>query len=502
MEIFLASLPIILLIALMGVFKMSGDKSSVITLGVTIVLALTAFHLSGTDTFNSFLYGAIKAISPILIIIWMAIYSYNVLVLTKKMEILKQQFASISTDKSIQVLLITWGFGGLLEAMAGFGTAVAIPAAILIGLGFKPGFSALVSLIANSVATAFGAVGTPVIVLAQETGLSVHELSSTIVLQQSVLMFLIPFILVFLSDPHLKSLPKNLLLSVAVGSVSFLAQYLAACYLGAETPAILGSLASILVIILLAKVFRKHTQEKETITPIKYTTGQIFQAWIVYILILGLVIITSPLFPAIRNTLDGLLISPIQISILGVPKLYPIHWLTHTGLLLFIGAFAGGFIQGASVGALLQELWKTLVQLKKTIITVICLVSLSTIMDTAGMINILAVALATATGALYPLFAPAIGALGTFLTGSDTSANILFGKLQAQVAANIGVDPTWLSASNTVGATGGKIISPQSIAIATSASGHEGQEGNILKSSLPYAIGYVIIAGVLVYFFS
>lgn len=498
MEILYASVPIVLLIVLMGVFKMPGDKSSVITLIATVVLALFAFHLPAGDTFRSFLYGALKAVSPILIIILMAIYSYNVLVMTRQMEILKQQFASLSSDKSIQVLLITWGFGGLLEAMAGFGTAVAIPAAILMGLGFRPGFSALVSLIANSVATAFGAVGTPVIVLAQETGLPVQLLSSTIVVQQTLLMFLVPFTLVFLSDPHLKSLPKNLTISAVVGAVTFGAQYVAARYLGAETPAILGSLAAILAIILLARLFRR----KQPRTPLPYTSRQIVKAWMVYILILALVIFTSPLFPAIRQPLDAWLVSPIRIVISGVPRLYPIHWLTHTGLLLFLGAFIGGLIQGASAGALLKLLGKTLVQLKKTIVTVICLVSLSTIMDTAGMIEVLAVALAAATGAFYPLFAPTIGALGTFLTGSDTSANILFGKLQAQVASNIGVDPSWLSASNTVGATGGKIISPQSIAIATSASGQEGQEGNILKSALPYAAVYVVISGIWVYIFS
>lgn len=498
MEILYASIPIVLLIVLMGVLKMPGDKNSVITLIATVLLALFAFHLSAGDTFRSFLYGALKAVSPILIIILMAIYSYNVLVQTGQMEILKQQFASLSSDKAVQVLLITWGFGGLLEAMAGFGTAVAIPAAILMGLGFRPGFSALVSLIANSVATAFGAVGTPVIVLAQETGLSAQVLSSTIVIQQALLMFLVPFTLVTLSDPHVKSLPKNLILSLAVGAVSLGVQYLAARNLGAETPAILGSLASILIIIVLARLFRK----KETHRPLPYSARQLLRAWAVYLLILLLVVITSPLFPAIRQPLDELLVSPIRITISGIPKLYPIHWLTHTGLFLFLGAFAGGLIQGASVGALLKLLGKTLIQLKKTIVTVICLVSLSTIMDTAGMIEILAVALAAATGALYPLFAPAIGALGTFLTGSDTSANILFGKLQAQVASNIGVDPSWLSASNTVGATGGKIISPQSIAIATSASGQEGEEGNILKSALPYAAVYVVISGIWVYLFS
>lgn len=228
MTLMLAVTPVVLLIILMAFLKMSGDKSSVISLIVTMLIAALGFHLSTANLLYSFLYGALKAVSPILIIIWMAIFSYNVLLKTQKMEVIKQQFSSISTDKSIQVLLLTWGFGGLLEAMAGFGTAVAIPAAILISLGFKPIFSATVSLIANSVATAFGAIGTPVLVLAKETNLDVLQLSSNVVLQLSVLMFLIPFVLLFLTDRKVKSLPKNIFLALLVGGVSFVSQYLAA----------------------------------------------------------------------------------------------------------------------------------------------------------------------------------------------------------------------------------------------------------------------------------
>lgn len=224
MTLILAIIPVLLLIVLMAFFKMSGDKSSIISLIVTMLIALFGFAFSVDNLFYSFLYGALKAVSPILIIILMAIFSYNVLLKTEKMEIIKQQFASISTDKSIQVLLLTWGFGGLLEAMAGFGTAVAIPAAILISLGFKPIFSATVSLIANSVATAFGAIGTPVLVLAKETNLDVLQLSTNVVLQLSVLMFLIPLVLLFLTNPKLKALPKNIFLALLVGGVSLVGQ--------------------------------------------------------------------------------------------------------------------------------------------------------------------------------------------------------------------------------------------------------------------------------------
>ena len=502
MTLFLAIIPVLLLIVLMAFLKMSGDKSSVISLIVTMVIAFLGFHFSLGNLAFSFLYGALKAISPILIIILMAIFSYNVLLKTQKMETIKQQFSSISTDKSIQVLLLTWGFGGLLEAMAGFGTAVAIPAAILISLGFKPVFSAVVSLIANSVATAFGAIGTPVLVLAKETNLDVLNLSTNVVLQLSVLMFLVPLALLFLTDPKLKSLPKNVFLALLVGGVSLVSQYAAARYMGAESPAIIGSILSIIVIVLYGKLTSRKKNKKEKEPKISLKTKDIISAWSIYLLILALIIITSPLFPTLRGTLENNWVTRISLPINGSTVHYAISWLTHAGVLLFIGSFIGGLIQGATVKELFTVLWSTTKQLKKTFITVICLVGLSTIMDTAGMISVIATALATATGSLYPLFAPVIGCLGTFITGSDTSSNILFGKLQASVAGHINVSPDWLSAANTVGATGGKIISPQSIAIATSASSQQGKEGEILKSAIPYALVYVVITGIIVFIFS
>lgn len=505
MSILLALLPILLLIVLMAVLKQPGDRSSLVTLIVTAIVAIFGFGYSFHDTAFTFLYGAVKAITPILLIILMAIFSYNTLLLTGKMEVIKQQFSHISTDRSIQVLLLTWGFGGLLEAMAGFGTAVAIPAAILISLGYKPVFAAVSCLIANSVATAFGAIGTPVIVLATETGLPVGALSSNVVLQLAPLMFIIPFILVFMADRRKEALVKNIVLSFVVGGVSLAGQYIAARTMGAESPAIIGSLLSIIVIVIAARFLKKKDVETEkpaeAVTTSQTSAGGLLNAWSVYLLILFLVIVTSPLFPAIRRVLDGCCITTLQFPVDGI-KPYKIHWLTHAGLLLFIGTFAGGLIQGATPKALFLTLWKTVKMLKATIITVVCLVGFSTIMDYAGMITVIAGGLAAATGSFYPLFAPLVGGIGTFITGSDTSANILFGKMQATVAGHIGAPADWLSAANTVGATGGKIISPQSIAIATSACGQQGKEGNILKSAFPYALLYIVVTGLMVYFFA
>jgi len=499
LNIILAVTPVVLLIVLLGFLKVSGDKSAFITLFTTILIAGFGFKFSAESIAFSLIYGTLKAIFPIILIIITAIYSYNVLVFTKKMEVLKFQFSTISTDKTIQVLLLTWGFGGLLEGMAGFGTAVAIPAAILMGLGYKPLFSALVSLLSNSVPTAFGAVGVPVKAIAVEIGYdNLTGLGSEVVFQLMPLMLIIPFIIVTLTDSSLKSLPKNIALSVVVGTVSIAVQYFSVRYIGVETPAILGSIASIIVIVIWGKVTAKTDANSTLETK---TNAVILNAWSVYGLILFFIIVTSPLFDFIRTFLQAISATPITLSLKGVEKTVKIFWLTDGGVLIFLGTFLGGLLQGATIKELFIVLWKSIVQLKKTYVTVISLIILSTIMDFSGMIPVLGLALATATGTFYPLFAPAIGCLGAFLTGSDTSSNILFGKLQATVAKQIGAEPSWFAAANTVGATGGKIISPQSIAIATSACGQQGKEGEIMKKALPYALFYIIVAGLMVYFF-
>ncbi|SHF81134.1 lactate permease [Flavobacterium fluvii] len=499
LAIFLALTPVFLLIILLGFLKVPGDKSALYTLIVTILLAALGFNFSTSSIGLSIVFGTLKAIFPIILIIIMAIYSYNVLVFTKKMEVLKFQFSNISTDKTIQVLLLTWGFGGLLEGMAGFGTAVAIPAAILIGLGYKPLFSALVSLLSNSVPTAFGAVGIPVKAIAIEIGHSdLQSLGSEVVFQLIPLMVIIPFIIVFLTDSSLKSLPKNIALSLVVGIVSIAVQYYSVIYIGIETPAVLGSIASIIVIVIWAKI---ATKKDDNAALERKSTKEIINAWAVYGLILFFIIGTSPLLGSFRGFLQSIAATPIHLTIEGVEKTVKIFWLTDGGVLLFLGSVIGGLLQGAKFKELMEVLWKSILQLKKTYITVTSLIVLSTIMDLSGMIVVLGTAIATATGAFYPLFAPAIGCLGAFLTGSDTSSNILFGKLQAHVANQIGGEPSWFAAANTVGATGGKIISPQSIAIATSACNQQGKEGEIMKKALPYAILYIIVAGLMVYFF-
>ncbi|WP_153716636.1 L-lactate permease [Eikenella corrodens] len=514
MSIALSVFPILFLIILMIGFKMRGDRSAILAALSTVLIAIFAVpNVSGFAPPTgygagyvgwAFAEGVLKAIFPILIVILMALFSYNVLLESKQIEVIKQQFTNISSDKRIQVLLIVWGFGGLLEGMAGFGTAVAIPAAILIGLGFSPRFSALVSLIGNSVATGFGAVGIPVITLAKEvfgsvvTSEQTHAIAGDVVIQLGFLMFLVPFVILMLTDTSKKYLVPNIILSAVVGGLSLGVQFVAAYFIGAETPAILGSIACIVFIVLYAKM----TEKKDTPADKAISMGQMAKAWAVYGFILFFIIMASPLSGPISAFLKSTLVSKIHLPIYAEGKYFSFGWLSNAGLMLFLGAFIGGLVQGVSAGKLFQILGQTLVKMKASGITVICLVAMSAIMSHSSMIAVIAKGLVDATGTFYPLVAPLVGAIGTFATGSDTSSNILFGKLQASVADQLGMNKSWLAAANTAGATGGKIISPQSIAIATAACEQQGQEGAFLRSAMPYAIAYVIIAGITVYCFT
>lgn len=518
LSVIVAIVPILLLFVLMLGFKMAGHKSALVSLVVTILLALLVAPQLGftPEGFTSagvgwaVVEGVLKAVFPILIIILMAIFSYNVLVESGDIEVIKQQFSSFSDDRGVTVLMLVWGFGGLLEGMAGFGTAVAIPAAILISLGYKPLFSALVALIANTVPTGFGAVGVPIITLCNEvapggaaTSEAICEISAYAVLQLSPLFFILPLIILMLTDHRRQAWLKNVVLSLWVGGVSVVTQYVVARYLGAETPAIIGSVAAIVAIIIYVKVEKRlrRGEKVEEVEKVEKVEKRLLRAWSIYLLILVFVLLSGPLFPGINHFLKTHLVSRIALPIYPEGTYFSFGWISNAGLMLFLGTMIGGLIQGLSLKRLMVVLARTVVGLRKTVVTIVSLIALASVMNYSGMIMVIASALAAATGTFYPLFAPLIGAVGTFVTGSDTSANILFAKLQANVASQLNyADPNWLVAANTTGATGGKMISPQSIAIATAACDMQGKDGDILRSALPYAVLYIIIGGLVVFF--
>ena len=542
MNALISVIPIVLLFVLMLGFKVASHWSALSTLIVTILIGIFAAPMLGIvpEQFQgenigaivgwSVVEGTLKAVFPILLIILTAIYSYNILVKSKQIEVIKTQFTQLTDDRGILVLIMTWGFGGLLEGMAGFGTAVAIPAAILIGLGFKPMFSALVALLGNSVPTAFGAVGVPVTTLCNEITpggvadpATIADVSAYTILQLAPLFFLVPFVILMLTDR--KAWGKNIVLALWTGAFSLGVQFISAKYLGAETPAILGSIAAILSLILYNALF---CRKKKAVVAMaggaqvsvqagsgetgkkKYTMAETFKAWSVYIFILVFILLSGALCPPINSFLKSHLVSTIPLTALH--STFKFGWISNAALMLLLGSVIGGLIQGLTWRQLAQVMATTLVNLRFTTITIVSLIALASVMNYTGMIASIAIGLVTITGKAYPLFAPLIGAIGTFVTGSDTSSNILFAKLQANVAHQLGMTGThsylgvtgsetdWLAASNTTGATGGKMISPQSIAIATAACDMKGKDDAILRKAIPYALGYIVVAGLMVYF--
>ncbi len=485
---FIALIPIVLLMLMLGVWKIAAHIAAPITLLITAIIAALYWEMPLIKLAGATAEGAAMGLWPIMIVIVAAIFSYNLAKETGSMQKITTILESITTDKRIQVLILAWGFGGFLEAVAGYGTAVAIPASILAALGFNPLFAAVISLIANTVPTAFGAIGIPVSTLATLTELDPNRLSALVALQLTPFIILIPFVLVMMTGGGFKALKGVFGITLASGLGFAIPQYLAARYLGPQLPALLGSLGSLTVTVIIAKMMNK--ENKQT-----FTAKFQWEAWRPYMLILICILGASTLVPPVYHAL-----SQFQSSILFVEGAKPLtfKWIATPGALIVIATIFAGILAKLSFRSIGSIFWRTVKQLGKSFPTVLSIVALAKVMSYSGMITDLAGTLAIITGPIFPYISPLIGTLGTFVTGSDTSSNILFGKLQTEIAGSLNTDPYWLAAANTSGATAGKMISPQSIAVATSATGLSGMEGKIFGQTLVFCLVYVLILGIFV----
>ena len=492
----IAMIPVLWLIVSLGVLKMPAHKTCSFTVILTLAIAIICWRMKFIDGITATVEGMAIALWPILLVIVAALFTYNLAVETKTMDVIKKMLSSITTDKRIQVLILAWGFGGFLEAVAGYGTAVAIPASILASLGFNPLFAAVICLLANTVPTAFGALGIPVTTLATVTGLEVVHLSYVTSIQLAGFIVLIPFLLVILTEKSIKALKGVIGITLVSGITFAVPQIFIAQYLGADLPALVASICSMACTILMAKAMNKEKVETKE-DKIGLKEGVL--AWLPYILLCGLILIASPLVPSI-NSLLAKASSNIHIYTGDATSTTAFSWINTPGMMILIATFIAGLIQKLKFTYMLDVLKRTIIQLKTSFITIMSIVAISKIMSHSGMTSSISFGLCAITGSFYPLIAPLLGAIGTFVTGSDTSANILFGALQTEAAKSLSIDPYWIAAANTAGATAGKMISPQSIAIATSATGLIGSEGKILSTTVKYCLGYVIILGLIVYF--
>lgn len=498
----LALLPIIWLIAALSVLRIPGHKACAVTLLLTILLAVFVWKLSVISTASAVLEGVLNALWPICLVIIAALFTYNLTVKTGAMELIKQMLGSVSSDRRVLALLIGWGFGNFMEGMAGFGTAVAIPASILVGVGLDPVGSVLGCLVVNSTPTCFGSVGVPARTLATITGLDVLSLSGDAAAIQLILTFLSPFLLVVICGKGIKAL-KGMIPTTLIAAVSFVVPwYITARAIGPELPNIVGAICSMACIILASRIFNKKADPEYMLDMEKaedrqsLTASEGVKVWSPFILIFVLLMGTSSLVPPVYNAIVGIKTTVVVYVGEGGSAL-TFSWINTPGVMIFIAGIAGGLIQGASPAAMLGVLLETLKKYWKTIVTICCVLATAKIMGYSGMISDIANVLVVVAGSAYPLIAPLIGALGGFVTGSGTSTSVLFGQLQSQTAQSLGFDQSWIAAANVMGAGLGKMICPQSIAIGTGAVGMMGSESKILRAVFPYFLLYVIAAGVI-----
>lgn len=501
----IALIPIIWLIISLGVFHVRGDVACAIGFVGAIILSILGFNFSFINSITAGMDGIMMAIWPIIYVIISALFIYNVSKKSGGLDTIMSMLTSITKDMRILVLILAWGLGGFLEAVAGFGTSVAIPASILIILGMSPIKAAVVCLVANTAPTAFGAVGLPITTLAKVTGLGATQLSFFVAIQLFILIMIIPFVLVLLtSGKGLKSFKGNgVFVSTLLAGFTFaVPQLFITKFMGPELPSIVGAIICILSLVLITKFYSKkqvdsaNTEDKAATA----TTKDKVKAWLPFILVFLLIVLTSSLFPTVKNALATVKTS---FHFYQGPNAKPvdIDWLSSPGTLILLASFIGGAVQGLSLSKMFSILVETIKQLTKTIITVCAIVGLSKVMSYSGMIATIAESLVKLTGQFYPAISPIIGVLGIFITGSDTSANVLFGSLQVQAAKALNINPSWLAAANMAGATAGKMISPQSIAIATGATNLEGQEGVLLKKTLPHCALYTLALCVIIFVF-
>ena len=499
----LAMLPIIWLIVALTGLKMAGHKACLIALVITIVEALFLWQMPAIDCATSAVEGFASALWPIILVIIAAIFTYNLTLKTGAMDVIKQMLTGVSADQRVQVLLIGWCFGGFMEGMAGFGTAIAIPASMLAAMGMNPLTACLVCMLANAFPTAFGSVGIPTVTLSNVTGLDPLLLAFTTVLQMVPFMILVPFLMVIVGGGGLKAL-KGMVGITLVSGVTFVAPQLAvARFIGPELAVIVGCVVSLGCTILMARA-RKNAPVPEEYN-MKSGQGQAkaidgrtaLVSWMPFILIFALLLVTSKLVAPVNNAL-AVFSSSIQISTSANAGATSFSWVNTPGIWIFLAAIIGGLIQKASGKVMWETLVATVKQMSKTIVTIMSVLAVAKIMTYCGMIDNMAALFVGLTGSFFPFVSPIIGALGAFITGSGTSTEVLLGALQTSAAEQIGVSSFWLAAANSTGAGIGKVISPQCIATAAAAVGLVGQDSKLLGGMIKWVVLELVLASLII----
>lgn len=527
-----ALIPILYFFWALAIKRMKGHWAGLSTLLIAVIVAVAAFKMPASIAVMSVTQGAVYGVIPIGWIIIASVFLYKLTVKTGQFDIIRSSVVTLTEDRRLQALLIAFSFGAFLEGAAGFGAPVAISAALLVGLGFNPLYAAGLCLIANTAPVAFGAIGTPIIAVEGPTGIPALEISKMVGRQLPFASVFVPFFLIVIMAGFKKA--KEVLPAILITGISFaVTQYLTSNFLGPELPDILSALVSLLALAIFLKFWKPKTifrfsteQEAATLstntTNQKYTSGQVFKAWSPFLVLTAFITLWG--VPVIKLALTGHytgsngilkalnylghaltfapevpLLNNKVINSAGAPiaAVYKLEILAAAGTSVLIAAIVTKFILKISWKDWVTTFGETLNELKYPIITIASVVGFAYILNASGISTTLGMALAK-TGKLFAFFSPFLGWLGVFITGSDTSSNLLFGSMQKITAQSLDMNPVLAVAANSSGGVFGKMISPQSIAVACAAVGLVGKEGDLFRFTFKYSLLLVFLMGILI----
>jgi lactate permease len=515
-NIFLSALvalvPILFIFWALIIQKMKGYQASLLATVLAVIIAVSVYGMPAKLALLSTGHGILYGLFPICWIVLAAVFLFNLTVKAGQFECIKHFMASITSDRRLQALLIAFSFGSFLEGTAGFGAPVAITAAMLVGLGFNPLYAAGICLIANTAPVAFGAIGIPITVASQVSGVPEMAISQMVGRTLPILSVLLPFYLVVLMSGIRKT--GEVLPAIIVSGTSFaFLQWVSSNYLGPALPDVIAGIGSIVCLVVLLKFWkpREVWRFKDEIPPVidtttHYSFGQILKAWSPFLLLTVLIIAwgLQPIKDALNSLglfqfeIDGLHNVIVNTNGVALPHVFKFNYLSASGTAIFITSLIAMPLIGISFREAIQVFSSTLRQLKFPIITIAAVLGFAYIVNASGITITLAQALAN-TGFLFPFFAPVLGWLGVFITGSDTSANALFAKLQYETATTIGVDPVVTVSANVSGGVVGKMISPQSIAVAAAAGQLVGKESDLFRFTVKHSFIMLILICCIVF---
>ncbi|KGT01736.1 lactate permease LctP family transporter [Burkholderia pseudomallei] len=536
-----AGAPIILFFVSLAVLRLKGHVAGALTLA--LVIAIAVYGMPAERAFASAAYGFAYGLWPIAWIIVTAVFLYKIVVKSGQFDVIRSSIVSLTDDQRLQMLLIGFSFGAFLEGAAGFGAPVAITAALLVGLGFNPLYAAGLCLIADTAPVAFGALGIPVIVAGQVSGLDPMAVGAMAGRQLPFLSFFLPFWLVFVMD-GVKGVRETWPAALVAGGSFALVQFFTSNYIGPELPDVTSALASLVALASFLKVWRplrareaaraqrlvsagggalalggmpgglggaRATGGRE---PSPYSFAQIARAWSPFVVLTVMVTIWSMKpFKALFAKGGALAFTTLQFHVAHLDKLtqkmapvvaHPtpvpavFNWdlLAATGTAILLSAIVSMAILNVPARTGVRTFFEVLKDLKRPVLSIGLVLAFAFVENYSGMSTTLALLLA-GTGAAFPFFSPLLGWIGVFLTGSDTSSNALFCSLQATTAQQIGVPSTLLVAANTTGGVAGKMISPQSIAVACAAVGLVGHEADLFRFTLRHSLFFALVVGVM-----